>query len=231
MSETKIVFSVDRTEVNEGENVMVAWDCGIPDAVTLTIDNGYSTSQIQLADNGSRMVAIHKSKGRTTLRLAVATGGKIERREVILKVKNLKTIKTESTHKTSANYSYAKPRKSFSFKDFYDKIKYRLRSFCQRLSYGWKMMPRRTKRIYQFALLLMVVMWFNTCGQTKGYQMGYEQALNDMRKAATQYSPATMQQQSIDPAVKSISEPNSPEIEHINLPDTGGASGTFEAPK
>lgn len=179
MSESKIVFSIDRTDVNEGENVMVAWDCGIPDAVTLTIDNGYSVSQIQLADSGSRMVSIHKSKGRTTLRLTVAMGGRIERREVVVKVKNLKTTKTHSTSNRGQNWSRGTSRNGFSFRKLYDKARYKIRGFFQRLSYGWSAMPRRTKRIYQFAFVLMIAMWFNTCGQSKGYQMGYEQAMRE----------------------------------------------------
>jgi hypothetical protein len=231
MSESKIVFNVDRTEVNEGENVMVAWDCGIPDAVTLTIDNGYSTSQIQLADSGSRMVAIHKSKGRTTLRLAVATGGKIERREVVLKVKNIKTTHTQTASNKGTNYSYVKQRNGFSLKRLYNKISYRIRGFFQRLSYGWSVMPKRTKRIYQFALLLMVVMWFNTCGQSKGYQMGYEQAIIDARKAATQYSPAATQQQFTAPSAAQPMKVVAPEIDIPEEPNTVGASGTFEVAK
>lgn len=183
MSENKIVFNVDRTDVSEGENVMVAWDCGLPDAVTLTIDNGYSTSQIQLADSGSRMVAMHKSKGRTTLRLTVATGGKIERREVAVKVKNLKTTKTETASNSSYSYAQNKSRNKLSLKGLLGKVGYRIRSFFQRLSYGWRVMPKKTKRIYQCAFILMFAMWFNTCGQSKGYQMGYEQAMRDVDKA------------------------------------------------
>ncbi len=231
MSETKIVFSVDRTEVNEGENVMVAWDCGIPDAVTLTIDNGFSTSQIQLADSGSRMVAIHKSKGRTTLRLAVATGGKIERREVVIKVKNIKTSKTQTTSSSSGGYTYKKQRNEFSFRRLYDRAAYRIRSFFQRLSYGWSVMPKKTKRIYQFAFLLMVVMWFNTCGQSKGYQMGYEQAIIDARNAATQYSPAATQQKFAVPDAKPLPGLETTTIEVIDSPSPIGAGGTFEVAK
>lgn len=205
MSESKIVFSVDRTDVNEGENVMVAWDCGIPDAVTLTIDNGYSVSQIQLADSGSRMVSIHKSKGRTVLRLTAATGGRIERREVAVKVNNLKTTRTHSTSNRGQNWSRGTSRNGFSFRTLYDKARYKTRGFFQRLSYGWSAMPRRTKRIYQFAFVLMIAMWFNTCGQSKGYQMGYEQAMRDAQSATVRYVP-----ESNTPATTTHSETSSP---------------------
>lgn len=173
MKNSDIKFVVDRKSANEGENVMVSWECGIPDAVTLTIDNGYTKSQIQLPDSGSRSVAIQKSKGSTTLRLTVAQSGAIVRRELTVKVKNIKRVKAKTYRPSSS--------RGGSFKGLWGKLSYRVNSFMQRMAYSWRAMPPRRRRIYQAIFIWLAAMMVATCSHNSGYEAGYQKALQEQR--------------------------------------------------
>ena len=168
----EIKFDIDRKSVQEGETIMVAWECGMPDAVTLTIENGYETSRMQLADSGSRTILIGKSKGKTTLRLTVAKGGKIERREVAVKVKNIKPIRAKTY----------RPRSKFSLRNLPQKVGEWWRSLRSKVSYAWQVMPPRQKRLYKIFLIVLAVMWISGLGRTAGYKAGYEQAMKDAQR-------------------------------------------------
>ncbi|MBO7198132.1 MAG: hypothetical protein J6V28_04980 [Tidjanibacter sp.] len=188
MTKSKINFSVDRTSVKEGESVLVAWECGIPDAVTLTINNGYSTSQIQLADSGSRAVTMTKSKGRTTLRLTVATAGRIERREIEIRVKNQKITRTYSSPRRRRTASGSSAASGGGIKVWWERVRYRFRSFVERLRYSWQVMPPKTKRLYKWMLLLLAAMWIGSLSQGRGYKAGYEQGFEDAKQMLQQPS-------------------------------------------
>ena len=95
MSKSNIRFDVDRRSAKEGESITVTWDCGVPDSVSLRVDNGYRPFILQLADSGSRAIAIEKSKGKTTLRLTASCGTRKESREIAIKVKSTKVIKAK----------------------------------------------------------------------------------------------------------------------------------------
>ena len=166
---SKINFSIDRKNAREGESVMVAWECGMPDAVTLTIENGYESSRIQLPDSGSRAILIGKSKGKTTLRLTVAKGGKIERKELTIKVKNIKPIRAKAY----------RPRTKFSLRDLLRRVGEWWRSFCSRVSYAWRTMPPKRQRFYKILLLVLAITWMGSAWRNAGYRAGYEQAIRD----------------------------------------------------
>ena len=178
MKNSEIKFVVDRKTVEEGESVMLSWECGVPDAVTLTIDNGYTKSQIQLPDSGSRSVAIQRSKGATTLRLTVAQSGRIERREIAVKVKNIKRVKAKAYRPSSA-------ARGGALKDLLGRVRYKLRGLLQRVAYAWAAMPRRRKRIYQALLVWLTAMMISTCAHNNGYKAGYQEA---MRQSAVEHS-------------------------------------------
>ena len=177
----KINFTVDRKSVREGETVMVTWDAGVPDAVTLTIENGYETSRLQLPDSGSRAVMIAKSKGKTTLRLAVAQGGRVERRELCVKVKNIKPIRAKAYRPKSHR------NRQFSLKNLPRRIGEWWRTFCSRMRYAWQVMPPKQKRIYRILLIVLAVMWMGSMWRNAGYRAGYEQAIRDAQQIEAEY--------------------------------------------
>lgn len=173
MKNNEIKFVVDRKSAEEGENVLVSWECGLPDAVTLTIDNGFTKSQIQLPDSGSRTVAIQRSKGSTTLRLTVAQSGRIERREIAVKVKNIKRVKAKTYR--------ARPQGGGgSIRSFFQRIGYKLRGWMGRMGYAWRAMPLKRRRIYLALLIWAAAMMLSTCSHNNGYKAGYQRALQEM---------------------------------------------------
>lgn len=169
---SKIKFDIDKKCAKEGETVLVAWECGMPDAVTLTIENGYETTRLQLADSGSRAILIGKSKGKTTLRLTVAQGGKIERKELSVRVKNIKPIRAKAY----------RPRRQFSLRDVPRRVGEWWRTMCSRVRYAWQSMTPRQRRIYKAVLIMLVVMWLGGMWRSAGYKAGYEQAMKDAQR-------------------------------------------------
>ena len=169
MSDRTIQFSVDKTKVREGDYVVITWSCDGPDAVSLTVDNGMSSYNTQLADSGSRSVTIEKSKGnKTIMRLNVVYNGKVERKELEVKVEAVKPAKAKKvrTHKPVSN----------PFRNF----KSKWNSFVYRLKYGWQAMPERKRRIYKTILYALLAIWLlstvRTCGYNAGYQKGLQKA-------------------------------------------------------
>ena len=184
MTKQKISFSIDRTSAHEGEVVTVSWDCGVPDSVTLRIENGYRTSILQLPDSGTRAILEEKSKGKTTLRLSAACGTRVERRELTLRVKNLKTIKAEPIH------NRRKPHldlSNLSLRQLWLRAKGAVVGFWRRVEYGWRVMPPKTKRIYKIMLIVLAVMWISALGQSRGYKAGYEQGIKDRTQVEQTY--------------------------------------------
>ena len=185
MSKSNITFDVDRRSAKEGESITVTWDCGVPDSVSLRVDNGYRPFILQLADSGSRAIAIEKSKGKTTLRLTASCGTRKESREIVVKVKNTKVIKAKEVRyrRSRRNTSTALP----SFRELWGKLRSGLRGFVQRVEYAWRTMPPRTKRIYKFLLILLAAMWISSMGRSQGYKAGYEQGIKDRQSVEQRY--------------------------------------------
>lgn len=171
----KIKFDIDKKCAKEGEMVLVAWECGMPDAVTLTIENGYETTRLQLADSGSRAILIGKSKGKTTLRLTVAQGGKIERKELCVRVKNIKPIRAKA-------YRTRRPRRQFSLRDVPRRVGEWWRTLRSRVRYAWQSMTPRQRRIYKALLIMIAVLWLGGMWRSAGYKAGYEQAMKDAQR-------------------------------------------------
>ena len=185
MSKSNITFDVDRRSAKEGETITVTWDCGVPDSVSLRVDNGYRPFILQLADNGSRAIMIEKSKGKTTLRLTASCGTRKESREIVVKVKNTKVIKAKEVRyrRSRRNTSTSLP----SFRELWGKLRSGLRGFVQRVEYAWRTMPPRTKRIYKFLLILLAAMWISSMGRSQGYKAGYEQGIKDRQSVEQRY--------------------------------------------
>ena len=185
MSKSNITFDVDRRSAKEGESITVTWDCGVPDSVNLRVDNGYRPFILQLADSGSRAIAIEKSKGKTTLRLTASCGTRKESREIVVKVKNTKVIKPKEVR-------YRRSRSTAqnnipSLRELWGKLRSGLRGFVQRVEYAWRTMPPRTKRIYKFLLILLAAMWISSMGRSQGYKAGYEQGIKDRQSVEQRY--------------------------------------------
>lgn len=164
----EIQFKTDRTKVREGEYVIISWQCDSPDAVSLTVDNGFSSYSVQLADSGSRSVTVEKSKGRkTVLRLNAVYNGKVERKEIEVKVEEVKARRAPKAGTSP------KP-----FRNPFRNFRSGWNSFKYRLSYGWQAMPEKKRRNYTTVLIALALVWLFTVARTCGYQAGYQKALD-----------------------------------------------------
>lgn len=144
----RIRFVVDRKKAVPGEYVTVTWTCEDPDSVSLTVDNGISVSNVQLADNGSRVVLIEQGKGgKTSLRLNAVFNGKVERQSI--------EVRTVSPSKPK--------RRRISLKASWE-------IFRQRLVCSWRSMPEKTRRIYKILAAVLAAFWLagiaGTCTRT-----------------------------------------------------------------
>lgn len=165
----EIQFQVGKTKVREGDYVVISWQCDSPDAVSLTVDNGLSPYNVQLADSGSRSVTIEKSKGKkTVLRLNVVYNGKVERKELEVKVEEVREAKAPKARQARPARSFRNPFRNF--KANWNSFKYRLR-------YGWQVMPEKKRRIYKAIMYGLLAVWLFSIVRTCGYQAGYQKGL------------------------------------------------------
>ena len=96
MDKQRMIFQIDRHSVTEGDVVELTWDCPGSEQTTLTIDNGFRTTEIPLETSGTKRFRLNRSKGRTHLTIAVAMGGKTYRKKIDVRVKKMPTVKAET---------------------------------------------------------------------------------------------------------------------------------------
>lgn len=167
-------FTVDKKSVREGDYVVVSWACKNPDAVSLTVDNGYGQTSVQLADSGSRSVVMDRSKGKTVLRLSVVQNGKIHKEELSVKVEARKAPKAERTS------THSGPKNSFK------NIKGNWSTFVYRLRYGWQMLPEKKRRIYRAILYALIAVWIFSIAESIGYRAGFRKGVESAPQEMTQ---------------------------------------------
>ncbi|MCQ2148156.1 MAG: hypothetical protein MJZ16_11680 [Bacteroidales bacterium] len=175
-------FRVDKKRAKVGDWVTVSWDCDSPDAVSLTVDNGFSSHNVQLADSGSYGITITKSNGgKTTLRLNVVFNGKVQREEVEIKVEG-----SEPEHKAESDkkvYEAEPPKSSKSsrkpFTNPLDWLSKKWNNFNAKFRYGWSLLPERKRRIYKTVFWVIVAIWLFSIAQSIGYKAGYQRGIQD----------------------------------------------------
>lgn len=135
------------TSGREGDCVTLCWECGCPDSVTLTVDNGYRKDSTEVGYDGSTRIVLSASKGKTVFTLTARTNGKAEERTVAVKVKN-NSVPEQSGG--SAVHGRLK-KKIESLKAWWAQYRYRLR-------YAWKYMPRKQKILWYVLIGMTVLM-------------------------------------------------------------------------
>lgn len=96
MDKKRMTFDIDRRTVTEGDVVELTWQCDGAESVTLTLDNGYRSTDIPLEISGSKRFRLNRSKGRTHLTIAVTVEGKTYRKKIDVKVKKIPTVRAET---------------------------------------------------------------------------------------------------------------------------------------
>lgn len=102
-----MIFEIDRRTVTEGDIVELTWQCEGADSVTLTIDNGFRTTEIPIEISGSKRFRLNRSKGRTHLTIAVSIMGKIYHKKIHVRVKKLPTVKAETIDHNGKRLNFA----------------------------------------------------------------------------------------------------------------------------
>lgn len=103
-----MTFDIDRRSVTEGDIVEINWQCEGAESVTLTIDNGYRSTDIPLETNGSKRFRLNRSKGKTHLTLAVMIMGKRHEKKINVRVKPMPTTHAETLDQQGRSLSFVK---------------------------------------------------------------------------------------------------------------------------
>lgn len=96
MDKQRMIFEIDRRKVTEGDIVEITWQCEGADSVSLTLDNGFKTTDIALETSGNKRFRLNRSKGLTKLTLTVKIQGKEHHKTIRVRVKKMPTIKAET---------------------------------------------------------------------------------------------------------------------------------------
>lgn len=94
---SKLTLSTDRKSASEGEFIEIRWNCDLcPDSLSLTIDSGYKSDTIAVADSGTTRIAMSRSKGKTRITLKGVVSGKKVSESIDIRVKNIKSTRPAS---------------------------------------------------------------------------------------------------------------------------------------
>lgn len=146
----QFVFTIDRNTVTEGDTVEIRWDCSGAEKTFLTIDNGFKATRLEIENTGSKKFRLNRSKGKTLLILEAVENGKTTRRRIGVKVKKLKTTRTQ----TVGNEAFRRQREEFARKPFREK--WQLVKTAARTA--WQYMPEKKRSAYKILGILLLVL-------------------------------------------------------------------------
>lgn len=146
----QFVFTIDRNTVTEGDTVEIRWDCSGAEKTFLTIDNGFKATRLEIENTGSKKFRLNRSKGKTLLILEAVENGKTTRRRIGVKVKKLKTTRTQ----TVENEAFRRQREEFARKPFREK--WQLVKTAARTA--WQYMPEKKRSAYKILGILLLVL-------------------------------------------------------------------------
>ena len=138
-----MTFNIDRRTVTEGDVVELSWQCDGAESVTLTIDNGYRTTDIPLEISGSKRFRLNRSKGRTHLTIAVSMAGKTYRKKIDVRVKKMPTVRAETVDHRGNRVGWLsqwRQRTLTKWHDFRTKLRLAMQSLPERKQVAAKML-------------------------------------------------------------------------------------------
>jgi|GEM_PF-3474766 len=146
----KIVFTIDKTRVTEHEYITVRWECGMPDQVSLTVEDG--TRQVfQLGDSGTKVIEASGNTDIIRLTLRASVKGNVYHKELSVKVRH-RDAKSGKGHRSSRRQRERKPTSVISnIKNWWDEGIYRVRT-------TWSYLPENKKLALETIGLMCCVM-------------------------------------------------------------------------
>lgn len=143
MDKNRMTFDIDRHTVTEGDVVELTWQCDGAEGVTLTIDNGYRTTDIPLEIRGSKRFRLNRSKGRTHLTIAVTMEGKTYRKKINVRVKKMPTVRAETVDHRGNRMGWMtqwRQRMLTKWHDFRSKLRLAMQTLPERKQVAVKML-------------------------------------------------------------------------------------------
>ena len=97
----RLSLITDKKSASEGEFIEINWNCDdCPDSLLLTIDSGYDSYTIPIADSGSTRIVMSRSKRKTTITLKALISGKKVSESTSVRVKNYKRSRVSRANTT-----------------------------------------------------------------------------------------------------------------------------------
>lgn len=145
-----IVFTVDKTRVTEHEYVTVHWECGMPDQVSLAVEDG--TRQVfQLGDSGTKVIEASGNADIIRLTLKASVKGVVYQKELSVKVKR-QTVRSGKMHRD------AHRRNSRSLSSVISNIKNWWNESIYRFRTSWNYLPDNKKLALETIGLMSIIM-------------------------------------------------------------------------
>lgn len=137
----RMVFSVDKSVIREGDVVTLTWDCPQGERANLCIDNGYKESSMEVAPTGEKKIRLNRSKGYTKLTLTATVGGKQKERWQLIRVKPPKKVKAEPQY------------------DAYERIDAKgWKAWCRKVRDAWNAQTPQRRQSFVMLLCICVIM-------------------------------------------------------------------------
>ena len=136
-----MVLKTDKSKVTEGDIIEVKWECPNSESTTLTLDNGHSSSTIQVEGSGTKKFRLNRV-GKTTITVKSAKNGKSSNKGVKVRVS---ARKYDTYQRVGDN----------KFKELCQNFTQKIKNYTSRYKYGWSMMPKDKK---QASISLMIIL-------------------------------------------------------------------------
>lgn len=143
-----ITFVTNRSVVTEGDVVEIRWECPNAQSVSLSIDNGFKNTQMELEMSGVKRFRLNRSKGKTKLILSAVVNGRTYKETQNVKVKPLKTVHAETVDQQGNPVGKGK--------QWMQRLVTKWQTYKRTFKYNWSLLPEK-KQVAGKALGIMVL--------------------------------------------------------------------------
>lgn len=130
-----ITFVTNRSVVTEGDVVEVRWECPNAQYVSLSIDNGFKSTHMDLEMSGVKRFKLNRSKGKTKLVLSATIQGRTYKETQNVRVKSMKTVRAETVDQHGNPVGKGKL--------WMHKIVTKWQTYRRTFKYNWSLLPEK----------------------------------------------------------------------------------------
>lgn len=132
-----MVFKVNKKKVKEGGIVEVKWNCPNASSATISINNGFKTSSLEVSAKGSKKFKLNRSNGETIISLESTING--------------------VTSKESRNVVVVPNKKYDSYKKI-SPFEEKFKKWWSNIKYSWRVLPPEKKQANIIILMIFVIL-------------------------------------------------------------------------